>query len=47
MNQYTVPSGIIAYPSEKGGYNGAEVDKAIGKIIAYPSEKGGYNDTYL
>lgn len=34
---------IIAYPSEKGGYNAHKEDAIKEIIIAYPSEKGGYN----
>ena len=38
---------IIAYPSEKGGYNTTEGGVAGDPIIAYPSEKGGYNETRI
>ena len=34
---------IIAYPSEKGGYNFKVALGLTLNIIAYPSEKGGYN----
>ena len=34
---------IIAYPSEKGGYNCIAWGEFDAWIIAYPSEKGGYN----
>ena len=34
---------IIAYPSEKGGYNYIPRSIVPSFIIAYPSEKGGYN----
>jgi len=34
---------IIAYPSEKGGYNLFTIHITFARIIAYPSEKGGYN----
>ena len=43
MVEFILASCIIAYPSEKGGYNAFTNSILSLTIIAYPSEKGGYN----
>ena len=43
LSDWLADGGIIAHPSEKGGYDNLHTDFMKVFIIVHPSEKGGYD----